>query len=207
MKRWERTRKPKTPTQKALRTTETQKGGLYRVFYVSKDWFIFCSASIFVVFTTHIFETNTSSTLWIFQLFCYKCTCACFTCGYFPPSSLIHLICSLSVPLLPFLTISSVLILWGSMFLCIGLYLCLLHAFWNRPCEPHLFSALLYVLKTNVAQGTTEASGVWSPAWCPRSCSLARSCRSCFCATAEFAFVRKLIMWDSLESTWWLFAV
>lgn len=31
-------------------------GGLYRVFYVSKDWFIFCLASIFVVFTTHLFE-------------------------------------------------------------------------------------------------------------------------------------------------------
>lgn len=43
-------------------------GGLYRVFYVSKDWFIFCSASIFVVFTTHLFEINTSSTLWIFSI-------------------------------------------------------------------------------------------------------------------------------------------
>lgn len=86
------------------------KGGLYRVFYVSKDWFIFCSASIFVVFTTHLFEIrNTSSTLWIFQFSCYKCTCAGFTCVSFPSLlRLIHLICSLSVQLQPFLEISSV---------------------------------------------------------------------------------------------------
>lgn len=72
--------------QRRNRRLKAANRGLYRVFYVSKDWFIFCLASIFVVFTTHLFKMrNTSSTLWIFQFFCYKCTCAGFTCGS-PPS-------------------------------------------------------------------------------------------------------------------------
>lgn len=71
---------------------KTTNGGLYRVFYVSKDLFFVQP----VLFSLPTFW-NKSSTLWIFQFSCCKCTCACSPCSVPPPLSL----CSSSVQLEP----------------------------------------------------------------------------------------------------------